>query len=190
MQPRNTARLAVAADVPHMENLVGGDFLAGNRVGCGRSEWVEAHAVMGQVVGIAEARCAADGFAADEADPRGVLFCLEKLREEVAIDCDLPKDEALRGVEIDLCRCVECPCLCAVPVLKILIDFLIPRGVRCLRLHDNAGADGSLCQMLNDVCRLWCVVVEPAGEAEDFKSRMCGQFPLRVGRWEPDEAAI
>ena len=190
MQPRDAARLAVPADVAHVEDLVGGDFFPCDGVACGRSELVEAHAVVCQVVRVAKAGRAADGFAADEADARGIFFCLEKLREEVAVDGDLAEDERLRGVEVDLCAGIECPCFRAVSVLKILVDIFVPGGVRSLRLHDNSGADGSLCQMLDDIRCLRCVVVEPAGEAQNFKSRMCCEFALGICRGEPDEAAI
>ena len=178
------------ADVPHVEDLIGSDFFPGDGVACGRAELVEAHAVMRVVVRVAEAGGSADGFAADEADAGGTFSGLDELGEEVAVDGDLAQDERLRGVKINLGAGVECPCLGADAIFEILIDFFVPSGVRCFRLNHDACPDGALCQMLDEVGRLRCVVVEPAREAQDFHARVGREFALGVGGRHPYEAAI
>ena len=57
-------------------------------------------------------------------------------------------------------------------------------------MDDDAGADGALGEVLDDVGGLSGVVVEPPREAEDFKSGVRGQLALRIGGRNPDEAAI
>ena len=192
VEPGDAAGLGMAADVAEVQDLVCRDFLRlvfweVERVGGGGAEAVELHAVVGILVPCADA---ADGFAADEADAGGAFFGLQELREEVAVDGDLAEDEALGGVEVDLRAGIECPGFGAVAVFKILVDFFVPSEVRGFRLDDDAGADGALRQMFDDVGGLGGVVVEPAGEAEDFEAGVGGEFALGVGGGNPDEPAV
>ena len=190
VKPRDATRLALAADVSEMEDVFGGNaeaVFAVERVGYGRAVAIKNDAV----VRIAsEGSGPADGLAAEESDASRAFFGLQKLREEIAVDGDLAEDETLRGVEIDLAGRVEGPCLGAVSIFEILIDLFVPLGVAGLWLNDDAGADGALGEVLDEVGGLRGVVVKPAGETEDFKACVRGEFSLRIGGRNPDEATI
>jgi hypothetical protein len=66
----------------------------------------------------------------------------------------------------------------------------VPRGVRSAGLWDDAGADGALGEVLDDVGGDADIIVKPAGFFEEVDAGLRWSFALRVYCVEKYEAAI
>ena len=167
MQPGDAAWVAGAADVAEVQHVGGGHVLVfpirpvgDDAVAGGRAELIKQDAVVGAVGGVGGA---ADGLAADEADAGAACFGADELGEEVAVNGNLAEDEGLRAVEIHLGAGVEGPRLGAGAILEESLGAAVPLGVGGAGLRDDAGADGALGEMLDEVGGDADVVVKPAG---------------------------
>ena len=194
VEPGDAAWVAVAADMAEVEDVGGGDILvlAGGAVGDdavgeGRAEFIEEDAVEGAVAAVGGGP---DGLASYEADAGGPGGGGEELGEEVAIDGDLAEDEGLRAVEVDLRGGVEGPGVAAHAVFEEAFGAAVPLGIGGAGLGDDAGADGALGEVLDEVAGDADIVVEPAGFFEELGAGVGGGFALGVGGIQDDEAAL
>jgi len=194
VHPGDAAWVAVAADVPEVEHVGGGDILELSRgsvgddaVANGGSEIIEEDSVEGALGGVGGA---ADGLAAEEADAGGSGGGGEELGEEIAIDGDLTKDEALGSVEVDLGGGIEGPGFGTGTILEGALGEAIPGGVGGLGLGDDAGADGALGQMLDEVGGDAEIIVKPAGFLEEGEAGLGWGFAPGLKGVEDDETAL
>ena len=103
-----------------------------------------------------------------------------ELAEEIAIHRNLAKDEGLRTVEIDLSGGIECPRLGTSAVFKMPLCSAVPCRIGGAGLRDDAGADGALGEMLDDVSGDADIVIEPAGFFEELDAGLSRGLSLGV----------